>query len=103
MPGQARYLSVKTMGLEPTAPCLQIRPTCTAANSDGRLRLVRGTIRTPANRRERLRALPFCYFVSVMTCMQSGPPRYGPLQALHRRSRASRQLVLPACNRRFPN
>jgi hypothetical protein len=40
------------MGLEPTTPCLQIRPNGTAANTDERIRLVRGRsgrLRTGAN------------------------------------------------------
>jgi hypothetical protein len=32
------------MGLEPTTPCLQIRPTWTMADTDERLRLVSGAI-----------------------------------------------------------
>ena len=60
-PDQRRYSAVETMGLEPTTPFLQIRPTRTVANALERLRQIRGTIRTPANRREWLRTVPFCY------------------------------------------
>jgi len=42
-------------GLEPTTPCLQIRPTRTAANSDERLRQIRPDVRMFANRCGRLR------------------------------------------------
>src|SRR5579863_8491725 len=56
---------VETMGLEPTTPCLQIRPTRTRTDVDERLRLVRGTTRTVAEECERRRALPFCYHVSA--------------------------------------
>jgi hypothetical protein len=34
------------MGLEPTTPCLKIRPNRTTANSDERLRQISGTMRT---------------------------------------------------------
>jgi hypothetical protein len=40
---------VETMGLEPTTPCLQIRPIWTTANGDERLRQIRGTMRTLAD------------------------------------------------------
>jgi hypothetical protein len=53
------------MGLEPTTPCLQIRPTRTVANGDERLRLVSGTIRTFADKGGRLRTLPFSYRVTL--------------------------------------
>ena len=49
------------MGLEPTTPCLQTRPTRTMANTDGRLRQGSSLNRTMANACERLRALPRCY------------------------------------------
>jgi hypothetical protein len=57
---------VETMGLEPTTPCLQIRPTRKVANTDERLRLVRGAIRTTADQGERPRSLPFCYRVTLL-------------------------------------
>ena len=49
------------MGLEPTTPCLQIRPTWTTANSDEQLRLVGDTTRILADACECLRVLPSCY------------------------------------------
>ena len=51
---------VETMGLEPTTPCLQIRPTRTATNDDELLWLIRRSNCTAANRGERQRTLPFC-------------------------------------------
>ena len=62
---------VETMGLEPTTPCLQIRPTRTAANTDELLRLVMSMFRTPADGRGRLRALPFCYRAPSTTCLDA--------------------------------
>ena len=44
--------------LEPTTPCLQIRPMRTTANTDERLRRVSDAIRTLADRCERLRMRP---------------------------------------------
>jgi hypothetical protein len=54
------FHAVETMGLEPTTPCLQIRPTRTTANSDDRLRQIRGAIRTPTDACERLRMRHQC-------------------------------------------
>ncbi len=55
MPDHGLFLEVETMGLEPTTPCLQIRPTRTRANGDERRRQVRRTIRTVADGRGRYR------------------------------------------------
>ena len=41
---------VETMGLEPTTPCLQTCPTRITADGDERLSLIRGMIRTLADK-----------------------------------------------------
>ena len=43
IPDQRVFL-VETMGLEPTTPCLQTRPTRMMANADEPLRLISGAI-----------------------------------------------------------
>jgi hypothetical protein len=59
------------MGLEPTAPALQTRPTRTPANSDERLRLVSDTFPTSAHGYERLRVLAICRHETDLGCIGS--------------------------------
>jgi hypothetical protein len=58
-------LGVKTMGLEPTTPCLQIRPTWTPTNSDERLREISAKMRTATNGCGRLRMRHECAIVDL--------------------------------------
>jgi hypothetical protein len=51
---------VETSGLEPPTPCLQVRPTRTATNSDELLRQISAMIRMLADGCERLRMRPEC-------------------------------------------
>jgi hypothetical protein len=53
-------MEVETMGLEPTTPCLQIRPIRKRANADELSRQISGSMRTSADVCEQLRMRPKC-------------------------------------------
>ena len=79
------------MGLEPTTPCLQIRPTWTMADDGERLCLIRAVSRMVANDGERQRMFDRCSIVRHRslgwdrTAAQCRPNRH---QMLIARSRA---------------
>src|ERR1019366_6094593 len=82
------------MGLEPTTPCLQICPTRTVANPDGRLRLVGLSIRTVENGGEWRRVVhewSIAAIGSTIERVMKAPPNSTPLhESVPRRSLAAR-------------
>lgn len=56
------------MGLEPTTPCLQIRPARTMANGYGRSDLINGGSWTVADDSERRRMRPTCSIAATGRC-----------------------------------
>lgn len=67
---------VETMGLEPTNPCLQTRPTRTVAIVDEQLRLISATFWTHADERGRLRRYHFVIspnpLATASSCQRTG-------------------------------
>jgi hypothetical protein len=66
---------VETMGLEPTTPCLQIRPTRTVANDGERLCLIKDGSWTVADGSERWRMFDRCSISGLLLAYRAGRVR----------------------------